>query len=227
MDNIPTHVAVILDGNRRWAKKHGKMSLDGHKMGMKNLISLTEHAFKRGIKVFSVYAFSTENFSRSQEEVRYLMDLFIVNAKSNLERLIKNDIRVTFSGTSEGLTKKIKDVISSLEEKSIDNKSGIFNVCFNYGGRAEIVDATKKILLDNVDVNDIDENVFQKYLYKDLPDVDLMIRPGGECRLSNFLLWQNSYAELYFSDVLFPDFNESELDRALEEFNRRNRRFGG
>ena len=229
--NIPNHVAIILDGNRRWARKRGMTPQEGHYKGFTNLESLADYVFAKGVKVLSVYAFSTENFSRAKNEVDYLMDLFAVAFKKYFERQNKNNVRIVFSGRREPLPKKVLKMIDEVTEKTKDNTGPIFNICVNYGGRPEIVDTTKKIceMVKNgeISIDDIDEDLFTKNLYQDLPAIDLMIRTSGELRLSNFLLWQNAYAEFYFPEVEFPGFDEKEFDKALEVFDKRNRRFGG
>ena len=229
--NIPNHVAIILDGNRRWAKKRGMKPQEGHYRGFTNLENLADYVFSKGVKVLSVYAFSTENFSRAKDEVDYLMDLFAVAFKKYFEKQNKKNVRIVFSGRREPLPKKVVKMIDEVTEKTKDNTGPIFNICVNYGGRPEIVDTTKKIceMVKNgeISIDDIDEDLFTKNLYQDLPAIDLMIRTSGEIRLSNFLLWQNAYAEFYFPEVEFPGFDEKEFDKALEVFDKRNRRFGG
>lgn len=228
---IPQHVAIILDGNRRWAKKQGMTPKQGHQRGFENLENLSEYVFSKGVKVLSVYAFSTENFKRTQDEVSYLMDLFAVGFRKYLERHDKKNIRIVFSGRREPLPEKVLKIIDDITEKTKNNTAGIFNICVNYGGHAEIVDTAKKLAEQvkdgTIDVEDINEEMFEKNLYNDLPPIDFMIRTSGEQRLSNFLLWQNAYAEFYFPAVEFPAFDEKEFDKALLEFNKRSRRFGG
>ena len=228
---IPEHVAIILDGNRRWAKKRGMLPQEGHYHGFTNLENLVDYVFDKGVKILSVYAFSTENFSRVKVEVDYLMDLFAVVFKKYFEKQNRNNVRIVFSGRREPLPNKVLKMIDEITEKTKNNTGPIFNICVNYGGRPEIIDTTKKlcekVVSGEISVDDIDENLFSQNLYNDLPAVDLMIRTSGEVRLSNFLLWQNAYAEFYFPKVEFPDFNEKEFDKAIDEFNRRNRRFGG
>ena len=229
--NIPNHVAIILDGNRRWAKKRGMKPQEGHYRGFTNLENLADYVFSKGVKVLSVYAFSTENFSRAKDEVDYLMDLFAVAFKKYFEKQNKKNVRIVFSGRREPLPEKVLKMIDEVTEKTKNNTGPIFNICVNYGGRPEIVDTTKKIceMVKNgeISIDDIDEDLFTKNLYQDLPAIDLMIRTSGEIRLSNFLLWQNAYAEFYFPEVEFPGFDEKEFDKALEVFDKRNRRFGG
>ena len=229
--NIPNHVAIILDGNRRWAKKRGMKPQEGHYKGFTNLENLVDYVFSKGVKILSVYAFSTENFSRAKDEVEYLMDLFAVAFKKYFEKQNKKNVKIVFSGRREPLPDKVLKMIDEITEKTKDNTGPIFNICVNYGGRPEIVDTTKKIceMVKNgeISIDDIDEDLFTKNLYQDLPAIDLMIRTSGELRLSNFLLWQNAYAEFYFPEIEFPGFDEKEFDKALEVFNKRNRRFGG
>lgn len=224
---IPRHVAIIVDGNGRWAKERGLTRMQGHDAGFKNLRKLTEYIHSRGIEVVSYYVFSTENFKRSAEEVNHLMDIFALLCRRELKTFMKNDIKVIFSGRNEPLPAKVIKARDGLVAKTANNKSGIVNFCLNYGGRAEIVDAVKKIVADGVDVDNFTEQDFAKYLYQDLPDVDLMIRTSGELRLSNFLLWQNSYAEFYFPKTKFPDFGPADFDQAIVEYTSRDRRFGG
>lgn len=229
--NIPNHVAIILDGNRRWAKKRGMKPQEGHYKGFTNLENLVDYVFSKGVKILSVYAFSTENFSRAKDEVDYLMDLFAVAFKKYFEKQNKKNVKIVFSGRREPLPEKVLKMIDEVTEKTKDNTGPIFNICVNYGGRPEIVDTTKKIceMVKNgeISIDDIDEDLFTKNLYQDLPAIDLMIRTSGELRLSNFLLWQNAYAEFYFPEIEFPGFDEKEFDKALEVFDKRNRRFGG
>ncbi len=228
---IPEHVAIILDGNRRWAKKRGMSAQEGHKAGFDNLTELTEYVLNRGVKVLSVYAFSTENFKREKKEVDFLMNLFVQGFKKYCSRCMKNNIKIVFSGRGEPLPKKVMDVMDDVSEKTKDNTGGIFNVCLNYGGHAEIVDTSKKLASmvkkGELEIENITEEMFEKNLYNDLPPVDLMIRTSGEVRLSNFLLWQNAYAEFYFPDVEFPAFNGEEFEKAILAYNGRHRRFGG
>lgn len=229
--NIPTHVGIIVDGNGRWATKRGKSRSEGHLAGSKNLDSLCQYIFDRGIKVLSLYVFSTENFKRSDEEVNYLMDLFVKKFKKDFKTFSKKGIKIVFSGRREPLRQEILDIIDDITLKTKDNQNCILNFCLNYGSHAEIIDACKKIVIDSdngkINVNKLDEDLFKKYLYNDLPNLDLLIRTGGELRLSNFMLWQAAYAEFYFTKTLFPDFNDKEFEIALEAYNKRDRRFGG
>ena len=226
-ENIPNHLAIILDGNRRWAKLRGLRTLDGHKKGFDTIIDLVKHCKNRGIKILSVFAFSTENFKRSEDEVNYLMNLFITGFKTKKKELLDENIKVVFSGAKDNLKKDVIKVMEELTELTKEKDGAIFNVCLNYGGRQEIIDAFKKMQEDNIDMNELTEEKFNEYLYQNLPSIDFLIRTSGELRISNFMLWQLSYAEMYFTDTLFPDFNEEELDKALLEYEKRNRRFGG
>jgi undecaprenyl diphosphate synthase len=228
---LPKHVGIIMDGNGRWAKKRGLARSFGHKAGAANLEKLLKHIFQRGVPFVSVYAFSTENFNRSDEEVNYLMDLFVKYFNKKKSVFIKNKIKVIVSGSRNNLREDVIDGINSLEDSTKEFTQFTFNICLNYGGRLEIVDAIKKISQKihnkEIKIDDVTEELVSHYMYQDLPDLDFVIRTSGEQRISNFMLWQSSYAEYYFPDTLFPDFGPKEFDKALEEFNRRNRRFGG
>ena len=223
---IPTHVGIIVDGNGRWAKERGLSRLKGHDAGFDNLRELVKYIHKRGVKYLSLYVFSTENFKRPKEEVDHLMNLFVIMYKRYRDDFAKNNIKVVFSGRDEPLPRKVIKARDELVELTKNNTGGTVNFCMNYGGRAEILDAIKKIAKSGVDVDSLTEEDVRKYLYQDLPDVDLMIRTSGELRLSNFLLWQNSYAEFYFPKTKFPDFHEADFDQALIEYTSRDRRFG-
>ncbi len=228
---LPNHVGIIMDGNGRWAKKRGLKRSFGHKKGADNLEKLLSHIFNMGIKYVSVYAFSTENFNRSEEEVNYLMDLFVKYFTKKKKIFVKEELKVVFSGSRNRLRQDVIEGIEELQEATKDLKKGVFNICLNYGGRLEIVDAVKKISSEvkegKISIDDINEELVSHYMYQDLPDLDFVIRTSGEQRISNFMLWQSSYAEYYFPQVLFPDFDAKEFDKAIEEFNKRNRRFGG
>ena len=225
MNNIPNHVAIIMDGNGRWATRQGKKRTEGHYAGYKRLKKTALYILGKGVKYLSVFAFSTENFKRSEEEVNYLMDLFVSAFKSDIHFFVKNNVKVLFSGRNKPLSGKVLKVMKALEEDTSKCTGGIFNICLNYGGQSEIVDAAKKVAEDyknnNLDINELDTIDFYKYLYNDLPPVDLMIRTSGELRISNFMLYSLSYAELYFTSTCFPDFDEKEFDKALEEYENR------
>ena len=224
---IPTHVGIIVDGNGRWAKERGLTRLQGHDAGFENLRRLARYIQSRGIKYLSLYIFSTENFKRAADEVNHLMDIFALMSKKYTQDFIDDNIRVVFSGRDEPLPERVIRARDELVAATANNTGCVVNFCMNYGGRAEIVDAVKKIIRSGEDVENLTEEVFHSYLYQDLPDVDLMIRTSGELRLSNFMLWQNSYAEFYFPKTKFPDFHEADFDRAIVEYTSRDRRFGG
>ena len=230
-NEIPNHVAIIMDGNGRWATRQGKKRTEGHYAGYKRLKKTALYILGKGVKYLSVFAFSTENFKRSEEEVNYLMDLFVSAFKSDLHFFVKNNVKVVFSGRSKPLSKKVLDVMKTLEEETKNCTLGIFNICLNYGGQAELVDAAKKIASDykedKINLDNIDMDNFYKYLYNDLPPVDLMIRTSGELRISNFMLYSIAYAELYFTETCFPDFDEKEFDKALDSYQNRNITKGG
>ncbi|MBQ6841539.1 MAG: di-trans,poly-cis-decaprenylcistransferase [Bacilli bacterium] len=229
---IPNHVGFILDGNGRWAQAQGLSRSEGHQAGFENLHELCKYILKKGVKVFSVYAFSTENFKRSKQEVDFLMNLFVKGFKKYEKELNKEDIKIVFSGIRKApLPKDVLRVIEEVEKSTKDNKSGIFNICINYDSQWEIVDATKKIVEDvqagKLNAEDINKEVVNSYMYQNLPPIDLLIRTSGENRLSGFMLWQASYAEFYFPSIHFPAFKAEDFDEALEVYNNRDRRFGG
>jgi len=224
---IPRHISIIMDGNGRWATKRGLKRSEGHLAGSKMLERLALHAIDLGVEVLSVYAFSTDNFKRSEEEVNYLMNLFIKMFKSKFKTLNKKGIKVTFSGRREPLREDVLKSMESIKELTKNNTKGTLNICLNYGGQEEIVDAIKKIVNDKVDINTIDKNTLYKYLYNDLPPIDLLIRTSGELRVSNYMIYEMAYSEFYFTDTLFPDFDEAELDKAIEAYNGRDIRLGG
>jgi undecaprenyl diphosphate synthase len=224
VNNVPIHVGIIMDGNRRWAKEKGKKTIEGHLAGANNIMNLAKHVFKTGVKYLSIYAFSTENFNRSQEEVSYLMGLIIKFFNERAKELDEANIKVLFSGKHEPLKDDVWECINNVTKMTENNTGGVLNVCLNYGGRSEIIDAINKI---NQSGKEINEENFSHFMYQDLPDLDYVIRTSGEMRISNFMLWQISYAEFYFPDTYFPDFNDKEFDKALEVYNNRHRRFGG
>lgn len=232
---IPKHIGIIMDGNGRWAKKRNLPRYKGHIEGAKTFRKIGEFAADLGIKCLTFYAFSTENWKRPQEEVNAIMELFREYLKEADERSAENEekgITLRFIGDRSGIPEDIAALMSHIENISSDKSKVVLNIAINYGGRHEIVNAVReiaeKVKSGEMDVCDIDENTISDYLYtKNLPDPDLIIRPSGECRLSNFLTYQSAYSELWFSDVLWPDFTEADLVAALREFERRNRRFGG
>ncbi len=230
-NKLPNHIGIIMDGNGRWATKRGLPRSAGHKAGAENLKKLCKHINKLGLNYLSLYAFSTENFKREVSEVSYLMNLFIEMFTNDFKFLIEDNIKVLFSGRREGLPSNVIKAIKKMEEDSKNNTGTVLNICLNYGSQDEIVDMVKKISGEvkdgNIKIDDIDKELVNKNMYYELPPVDYVIRTSGEMRISNFMLWQSSYAEYYFPETLFPDFNELEFDKAIEEFNKRHRRFGG
>ena len=230
-NKLPNHVGIIMDGNGRWATKRGLPRSAGHKAGAENLKKLCKHINKLGLNYLSLYAFSTENFKREASEVNYLMNLFIEMFTNDFKFLIEDNIKVLFSGRREGLPDNVVKAINNMEEDSKNNTGTVLNICLNYGSQDEIVDMVKKISKEvkngKIKVDDINKKLVNKNMYYELPPVDLVIRTSGEMRISNFMLWQSSYAEYYFPETLFPDFDGKEFDKAIEEFNKRHRRFGG
>ena len=230
--NVPQHIAIILDGNGRWAKKKGMPRNYGHAQGSKNVERICEDAYNLGVKYLTVYAFSTENWKRPQEEVDALMKLLRNYMKTCLKRAEKNRMRVRVLGDKTALAEDIRESIEELEEATRDYDGLNFQIALNYGSRDEMVRAMKKMCRDckdgKMEVEQIDEKLFETYLdTHDIPDPDLMIRTSGELRLSNYLLWQLAYSEFYFTDVLWPDFSKEELIKAIEYYNGRERRYGG
>lgn len=229
--NIPNHVAIILDGNGRWAKKRFMPRNYGHSQGSKVVEKICEDAYKIGIKYLTVYAFSTENWKRPKDEVDALFKLLNNYLDTSIKTSKKNNMRVRIIGNKSGLPKEIQEKIKALEEASKANTGLNFQVAINYGSRDEIIRAVKALSEDlnakTITIDDIDENLFSSYLdTADIPDPDLLIRTSGEQRLSNYLLWQLAYTEFYFTDVLWPDFNIDELKRAIEFYSGRKRNFG-
>lgn len=229
--NIPNHVAIIMDGNGRWAKKKRMPRNYGHTQGSKNVEKICEIAYKMGIQYLTVYAFSTENWRRPKEEVDALMKLLQTYLETSVKTSAKNNMCVKIIGDISKLSEDIKKSIANLEESSKNNTGLKFQVAINYGSRDEILRAVRKFASDvkqnKTEIDQIDETTFGQYLdTKDIPDPDLLIRTSGEQRLSNFLLWQSAYTEFYFTDVLWPDFDEKELKRAVEYYSSRTRNFG-
>lgn len=227
IDKLPLHVGIIMDGNGRFAEALGKNRSFGHEAGSRNLKKLATYIYQKGIKYLSVYAFSTDNFKRSEAEVSFLMNLFVKVFKNNFAFLMDLDVKVVFSGRKDNLPPAVIESMDYIVEKTKNNQSGVFNVCLNYGSCEEIVDACKKIIAQNVAVDSLTKESFYHYLYQDLPPLDLVIRTSGEYRLSNFMLYQSSYAEYYFAKKNFPEFSEEDFELALDEYRRRKRRFGG
>lgn len=228
---LPTHVAIIMDGNGRWAAAKGKNRLFGHKNGVKSVQAIVEESARLGIKHLTLYAFSTENWNRPQEEIGTLMRLLLQSLRTELEKLLENNIKLQAIGNIEKLPQSIQDELLQVINKTATNSEMTLTLALSYGARDELVEMTKKIsqLVKNnlISPENIDESVINEHLYtRKLPDVDLLIRTSGEQRISNFLLWQIAYAELYFTDVFWPDFREQNLNDALLSYQQRERRFG-
>jgi undecaprenyl diphosphate synthase len=225
---LPNHIAIIMDGNGRWAQRRNLPRLAGHKAGMRNTRSLVKTLSKYGIKYVTLYTFSTENWSRPEEEVNGILDMLGKSIDKELPTLHKSGVRICHIGRLERLPAEVRDSINNAVEKTRNNTAMVLSLAFDYGGRTEIIDAVKKIIADKIPSEDIDEKLFGNYLYtKDLPPVDLVIRTGGDLRISNFLLWQSAYSELYFTEALWPDFKAREIEEALISYSKRQRRFGG
>ena len=222
---MPNHVGLIMDGNGRWATERKLPRSKGHEAGYLNLKKLNRYIFNSGVKILSIYALSTDNFKRPKAEIDYLMKLFLNNFMKEKDFYIENNIKVVFSGRKDLLSKEVLKAMDKIVNCTKDNTKAIYNICWNYSSKNEIIDTCKKIIKNNE--KEITQEVFNKYLYNDLPPIDLLIRTSGEQRLSDFMLWQAAYAELYFPSTLFPDFDNHEFDLAILEYNKRNRRFGG
>ncbi len=231
MSRIPAHIGVIMDGNGRWAKRRGLPRSAGHKAGADNLEKMCDYCGSIGVKALTVYAFSTENWSRPQKEVDALMDLLYSYLLTVEEKFKNRNMRLQISGDRTPFSDKIKAAIIHAEEVTAPGDGMVLNIALNYGGRDEIVRAARKTAEDvkagKISPDDIDEDYFGKYMYTaNLPEVDLIIRPSGEKRLSNFLLWQAAYAEFWYSDICWPDFKDKDMERAIIDFQKRDRRFG-
>lgn len=247
MENIviPKHIAIIMDGNGRWAKEKGKIRLEGHRAGANALENILECCGKIGVKYLTVYAFSTENWKRPKMEVEGLMNLFSRYLDNKKKELKKQGVKLLVTGAKENISEKLLKKIEETENYLSDCENIVFNIAFNYGGRREIVDAVNKVLekkfleQNQVAENDvfveekaenfkITEEEFSKYMYRpEIPDPELVIRTSGEFRISNFLLWEIAYSEFYITDTYWPDFDEKELEKAILSFNKRDRRYGG
>ncbi len=221
------HIAIIMDGNRRWAKEKHLPSAMGHQKGVDSLRSTMRLFDRFGIKYLTVYAFSTENWNRKKEEVEFLMGLLAKTLLNELDDMHKENVRIRFLGDLTKLSKNLVDIVKNAENKTKDNTGVNLNIAFNYGSRDEITNALKAIVQEGLKSEDITEETVSNHLYtKDIPDPDLLIRTGGEKRISNYLLWQLAYSEIYVTDAYWPEFDENELSKAIVEFEHRNRRFG-
>ena len=227
----PAHIAIIMDGNYRWAKSRNLPLQVGHKKGTDNIEKISDACIEIGIKYLTIYAFSSENWSRPKDEVSYLMNLLDEYLENQTESLMKKNVRILISGDLTRLSQKTKNRIAVIENETKNNKALTLNVAFSYGGRQEIVDAVKKIILENsknnFDPSEINQELIAQNLYQpSIPDPDLLIRTGGDLRISNFLLWQSAYTELYFTDIFWPSFSKKDLENAIINFNKRERRYG-
>ncbi len=227
LERIPSHVGIIMDGNGRWAQRRGLPRLAGHRAGVENIRRVLEASVRFGIEIVTIYAFSTENWGRPRSEVQGLLNLLYRALQDEVAKLHQNGVRLRHIGRLERLPDNLRQGVLEAIELTKNNDRIVLNVAFDYGGRVEIVDAVRKIIRDGLPPERITDEVFASYLYTaGQPDPDMIIRTGGEYRLSNFLLWQAAYAEYYSTPVYWPDFDEAELYKALVEFNRRERRFG-
>ena len=229
---IPNHVAIIMDGNGRWAQQRKQLRAVGHRAGLKAVRKIVTYAATLGIKVLTLYAFSSENWKRPENEVSALISLFIYALNREMKSLHKNNVRLNIIGNISQFNDDLQNMIINAEQLTKDNSGLVLNVAANYGGRWDILQSTKKmakqVLDGKITLDDITEERFNSEIsMHDFPEVDLVIRTGGEYRISNFLLWQIAYSELYFTDVLWPDFNQTLFDKAIDVFNTRERRFGG
>ncbi|MDF2179621.1 polyprenyl diphosphate synthase [Aliiglaciecola sp. CAU 1673] len=230
-EKLPRHVAIIMDGNGRWAKQRGKIRTFGHKAGVDSVRSAVSFARKRGIEVLTLFAFSSENWNRPADEVGVLMELFNLVLKSEVKKLHKNDVRLKVVGDTSRFDAKLVARIHEAEALTANNQSLVLNIAANYGGRWDIVHAAKELVAQavsgQIQASDIDESLFDRHTsLSELPQLDLLIRTGGESRVSNFLLWQLAYAELYFTPTLWPDFDENAFASAINDYSARQRRFG-
>jgi len=224
MNKPPEHLGIIMDGNRRWAREKGLPVFDGHKKGLDALQKIVKHCRKKGIKTLTLFAFSTENWGRSKEEINFLMALMEKALKQDFKKFAKEGIKVKIIGQRERLPKPLQFALKEIEKLSKNNKEMTLNIAFSYGGRAEITSAIQEIIKKKIAPAEITEETISQNLWA--PDLDLLIRTGKEQRISNFLIWQAAYSELYFSDKHWPDFTEKDLDIALADFSQRQRRRG-
>ncbi|MDB5186907.1 MAG: diphosphate synthase [Candidatus Saccharibacteria bacterium] len=226
--SIPQHIGFIVDGNRRWAKARGLPTYEGHRAGYEALKEVAFAALQNGVQYASAYVFSTENWKRSEDEVSKLMGLITYAFKMDLQSFIDNNVQLRIIGSRERLSDKVNKIIDQAEEKTAGMTGGVFVLCLNYGGQAEIADACKKIVQSGVDVDQITPELIAQNLYApDVPPIDIVVRTSGEQRLSNFMLWRSAYSELMFIEKFWPDMTKDDVTGILEEYSRRSRRFGG
>jgi len=224
---VPRHVGIIMDGNGRWARRHGRPASFGHRAGVRAIKPVLQACEDLGVHVLSIYAFSTENWARPRAEVRALMRLFHETMLREIDEMHRRGVRIVVSGRRRDLSARMQERIDEAMQRTAMNTNGVLNVCLNYGGRAEIVDAVRSIVADGITAEHVDEAAIAARMYQpDLPDPDLIIRTAGEHRVSNFLLWQGAYAEIVVTDTLWPDFGPDDLKAALVEYGSRIRRFG-
>lgn len=227
LTKIPAHVAIIMDGNGRWARKRGMPRLAGHRAGVENIRRVLESAVEFGVKVLTIYAFSTENWGRPSDEVQGLIKIFEEVLTKEVPEMHKNGVKLRHLGRLDGISDSMKRAVHDSIELTKNNDRILLNVAFNYGGRSEILDAIQRMIQDGIQPEQVNEELFSRYLYTNgLPDPDLIIRTAGEIRLSNFLIWQAAYAEYYSTEACWPDFDKQELYKALLTFSQRQRRFG-
>ena len=225
--NVPVHVAFIMDGNGRWAQKQNLPRIAGHEVGVQRIQGILETLAPLGVKFVTLYAFSTENWARPQDEVDGIMDVFSEAVASQTEDLHKQNVRIVHVGKTENLSPGLRDAVVDAQRLTADNTRITLNIAFDYGGRAEILEAARRIIKDGINPDSIDEELFSQYLFTaHCPDPDLIIRTGGEQRISNFLLWQSAYSEMHYTSTLWPDLDAAELVQVLETFGSRRRRYG-
>lgn len=223
----PNHVGIIMDGNRRWAAERNLNRFEGHKKGYERMTQSATWFFEKGVKIVSYFAFSTENWNRESEEVNYLMKLMKKGIDENVDEFKKNNYKVLISGKIEELPGDLPESCRRIIDETSANTGGTINICLNYGGRVEIIEAVKKMIKNNIDIEQVHEGMLKKYFYQpDLPDPDIIVRTSGEQRLSGFLLWQSAYSELMFMKKYWPDFERDDVDLIIREYSNRQRRFG-
>jgi undecaprenyl diphosphate synthase len=226
-NDIPRHLGLILDGNRRWARQHDLPLMEGHRRGYDTLQTILEAALDRGVEYVSAYVFSTENWGRTSAEVKYLMNLILNVVTKDLKELHERGIRIVWLGSKQQVSKKVRETIEKAEELTAENTRGTLGLCFNHGGHREIAEAVQRIVASGVAAEDVNEELIAENIdHPEVPAIDLVIRTSGEQRTSNFMLWRAAYSELLFTDTLWPDFTVEELDALLTEYASRKRRFG-